>query len=168
MNMTRDELGDWLRLTLTPGVGDVSARKLLASFGLPHAIFQQSRLALSQVVSERQAAALMQEPPELAALVETTWQWLQGAHAGVPEWRHVAVLGDDAYPAALLTLEDPPLIVYLLGARWVVEDAQRLGLDTQAAAVQALNRSLSNSLAVVGSRNPTPRVPATRVNFPAP
>ena len=155
--MTRDELGYWLRLTLTPGVGDVSARKLLASFGLPQAIFQQSPVALSQVVSERQAAALMQEPPELAALVETTWQWLQGALAGVPEWRHVAVLGDEAYPPALLTLEDPPLIVYLLGARWIVEDALALGLDVQAAAMQALNLSLSNSLAVVGSRNPTPQ-----------
>jgi hypothetical protein len=33
----RDELAAWLRLTLTPGVGNATVRKLLAAFGLPQA-----------------------------------------------------------------------------------------------------------------------------------
>ena len=33
--MERDELAAWLRLSLTPGVGNLSARRLLAAFGLP-------------------------------------------------------------------------------------------------------------------------------------
>ena len=39
--MERDELAAWLRLALTPGVGDAAARRLLAAFGLPQAIFDQ-------------------------------------------------------------------------------------------------------------------------------
>ncbi|MFM1907943.1 MAG: hypothetical protein RLZZ591_1620 [Pseudomonadota bacterium] len=155
--MTRDELSGWLRLTLTPGVGDSTARKLLASFGPPDGIFQQSLLALRQVVNDKQATALLEEPPELAALVDTTWQWLQGSNGDPPEWRHVAVLGDEAYPAALLTLEDPPLLLYVRGARQVVQHALQQGQNPHTAAVQALHRSLAHSLAVVGSRNPTPQ-----------
>ena len=39
--MDRDELGAWLRLTLSPGVGNGAARRLLARFGLPQDIFRQ-------------------------------------------------------------------------------------------------------------------------------
>ena len=67
--MERDELAAWLRLSLTPGVGNASARKLLAVFGLPDAVFGQSTTALLQVVHAGQAAALRAEPPELAALL---------------------------------------------------------------------------------------------------
>ena len=35
--MNRDELGAWLRLATTPGIGNQTARKLLATFGLPTA-----------------------------------------------------------------------------------------------------------------------------------
>jgi DNA processing protein len=51
MVKTPEELGAWLRLALTPGVGPESARRLLAAFGEPQAIFAQTETALSQVVS---------------------------------------------------------------------------------------------------------------------
>ena len=44
--MQRDELAAWLRLTLTPGVGNTGARRLLATFASPQAIFDQSAAAL--------------------------------------------------------------------------------------------------------------------------
>lgn len=132
--MTRDELGAWLRLSLTPGVGLASARKLLAAFGLPEAIFRQALSALTQVVSMPQAQALRSEPPELTALLETTWQWLQ-EH---PAQRQVLTLGDASYPQALLNIEDPPLLLYAMG---------RLDLSPDP----------NHSLAMVGSRNPTPQ-----------
>ncbi len=132
--MTRDELAAWLRLSLTPGVGLVSARKLLAAFGLPEAIFHQALSALTQVISAAQANALRSEPPDLSAQLDTTWQWLQEQ----PEHRQVMTLGDASYPAALLNIEDPPLLLYAMGR-----------LD------QAIDPS--RSLAVVGSRNPTPQ-----------
>ena len=48
--MERDDLTAWLRLTLTPGVGNATARRLLQTFGLPQQIFQQTAAALQQCV----------------------------------------------------------------------------------------------------------------------
>ena len=57
--MDRSELKAWLRLSLTDGVGNGAARKLLAAFGSPQAIFCQTADALRQVVSEVQASAFV-------------------------------------------------------------------------------------------------------------
>ena len=38
-------LAAWLRLTLIPGIGGETQRKLLAAFGLPEAVFAAGRLA---------------------------------------------------------------------------------------------------------------------------
>jgi DNA processing protein len=134
--MKRDDLAAWLRLTLTTGIGNQTARKLLAAFGLPQAIFQQPLAALQQVVTPEQATALRSEPAELAAQIDLTWHWLQNHEGGPP--RDVVALGDAAYPASLLQIEDPPLLLYLMG---------RLDLPLEPA----------RSLAIVGSRNPTPQ-----------
>lgn len=134
--MERDELANWLRLTLTPGIGNLTARKLLAAFGLPEAIFSQSPSALQQVVTPAQADALLAEPPELPAQLDMTWHWLQNQEGSAP--RQILALGDTAYPSALLQIEDPPLLLYAMG---------RLDLPLDPA----------QSLAMVGSRNPTPQ-----------
>ena len=56
--MAREELAAWLRLLLTPGVGNETARKLLAAFGLPQTVFAQSLTALQIVVGARIAYRL--------------------------------------------------------------------------------------------------------------
>jgi DNA processing protein len=162
--MQRDELSGWLRLTLTPGVGNAAARKLLAAFGLPAQVFAQSLAALSQVVSPLQAAQLRQEPPELAPLLQTTWQWLCSAEAPV---RRILVLGDAAYPAGLLNIEDPPLMLYLLGGDGFESNRPEALVPPTYSATdsianqsstrfeQRLQASLFLSVAMVGSRNPT-------------
>lgn len=132
--MERDELGAWLRLTLTPGLGGISARRLLAAFGAPEALYTQTAQALQSVVTPAQAAALGHTPEGCAELLDTTWTWLQAE----PGHRAVVTLGDPLYPAALLNIEDPPLLLYMAGRL-------DLPLDT------------SRCLAVVGSRNPTPQ-----------
>ncbi len=132
--MTRDELTHWLRLSLTPGVGLGAARKLLAAFGLPEAIFRQPLSALLQVVSPAQASALRNKPTDLGGRVELTWQWLQEQ----TEQRRVVALGETHYPTALLSIEDPPLLLYLMGRVDLAPDPSR-------------------SIAMVGSRNPTPQ-----------
>ncbi len=142
VSMERQDLESWLRLTLTPGIGNISARKLLSAFGLPHAIFGQSGSALRQVVRREQAAALHRTPQELVALLETSWRWLQESSPGVHR-RQILALGDADYPASLLEVDDPPLLLYLLGAG-------RLTTGN-------LNAGPVNCLAVVGSRNPTPQ-----------
>ena len=150
----------WLRLTLTPGVGNISARKLLAAFGLPQAIFDQPTAALRQVVNAGQVQALRTEPEELAALVELTWAWLQHSPANAPQ-RQMATLGDPRYPQALLNLDDPPLVLYLLGSASYKPNSPQALTDKGLAATETIPNSLTidttSSLAIVGSRNPTPQ-----------
>lgn len=146
--MDADELAPWLRLTLTPGVGNDAARRLLASFGLPDAIFRQSGSALRQVVSEKQARALGREPEGLAQRVLATCQWCEdGAGPDTPgSARAILTLADPRYPAALLAIEDPPPVLYLQGA------ARVLATGPGDAPLM-----LEPGIAVVGSRNPTPQ-----------
>ena len=137
MTHTPHELGAWLRLSLTPGVGPESARRLLAAFGEPQAIFAQTEAALSQVVSANQTRALGSEPDGCAALTQETLDWLQ-AHAALG--CRVLTLGDCDYPAPLLDIPDPPLMLYAMGQ------------TAHLATLQA-----EHALAIVGSRNPTPQ-----------
>lgn len=158
--MERDELAAWLRLTLSSGVGNEAARKLLVAFGLPAKVFEQSSSTLQQVVSARQATALRAEPPELAPPLEQTWAWLQDTGVGSAR-RQIVVLGDANYPQSLLNIEDPPLMLYLLGAgEFMSNQAVATANKGQAATTSVVNKlalSLANSIAVVGSRNPTPQ-----------
>lgn len=128
--MQRDELAAWLRLALTPGVGTAGARRLLAAFGLPETIFRQDTAALAQVVDRQRAEALRSEPAGFAQQLETTLAWL----AQDPARRQVLTLGDPEYPATLLNIEDPPLMLYRMGM---------------------LDQPPQRALAVVGSRNPS-------------
>lgn len=136
--MEREELAGWLRLTLTPGIGNGAARRLLAAFGLPPDVFVQSPAALRQLVTDAQAEALLHAPADLAAQVDRTLDWLQGTEAQGAT-RRILTLGDPGYPGSLLEMADPPLMLYLLGAP---------ALDLT---------QLENSIAMVGSRNPTPQ-----------
>jgi len=158
--MEREELAAWLRLTLTPGVGNETARKLLAAFGLPDAVFRQSSAALRQVVSATVASQLRVEPPELPALLDLTWTWLQNSGEGGAQ-RHILVLGDADYPASLLSMEDPPLMLYLLGAGEFILNRPLAPVaasqDAPYLIANSLAASLAQSIAVVGSRNPTPQ-----------
>ena len=61
--MEREELGAWLRLLLTPGVGNGTARQLLAALGSPQQVFAQPEPVLASLVGPRLAAALAQQPP---------------------------------------------------------------------------------------------------------
>ena len=163
--MERDELAAWLRLTLTPGVGNETARKLLAAFGLPQTLFKQSVAALQQVVTTAQAVQLQSEPAGLSPLLDTTWDWLCGndlpASAekdglGTP-WRHIVALADADYPASLLNMEDPPLMLYLMGAAGTGVNGGVTPMGRGKLASELVAKSLSQSIAIVGSRNPTPQ-----------
>ncbi len=144
---TPEELGAWLRLSLTPGVGNATARQLLAAFGEPDHIFEQSESALRQVVSAAQARQLLNTPDGWAELSRDTWAWLQDP-PHLAATCAVVTLGDADYPAPLLRIPDPPLMLYALG---------------QTAALQDLNAE--RSLAMVGSRNPTPQGEANAREF---
>ena len=152
--MDHDELASWLRLTLTPGVGNATARRLLAAFGLPQAIFRQGLAALGEVVGPAMARTLLQEPPSWRAQLDLTWAWLRSTDD--PHLtRRIVALGDAAYPQALLTMEDPPLMLYWLGAAGL-QPNMALAPDTSGPlAPEFIAYSLARSIAVVGSRGPT-------------
>lgn len=126
------ELAAWLRLIATPGVGRGSARKLLSAFGSPEAVFGCTVADRSRIVNAAAAQALAAPPEGFAGLLSETVAWLAsgtGRHA-------IVVLGDPGYPELLLQTADPPLLLHLAGR------AELIGAP---------------SVAVVGSRHPTPQ-----------
>jgi DNA processing protein len=140
--MDKDELRAWLRLSMTDGVGNDAARRLLACFGSPQAVFEQTEAALLQVVTPAQAQALLNVPNELAVQCVRTHQWLM--HQPDTHTHALWTLGDTHYPPQLLQLADPPLMVYVMGQT---------------------ERTLGNAVAIVGSRNPTPQGAQTAEQF---
>jgi len=134
--MDSTELGAWLRLQLTPGIGSVHGRRLLKAFGLPTAVFRQNLSALRTVVPERQAQAVLQTPADLASGLHALMQWLEDGGGQ----NRLVTLGEPAYPTSLLDIDDPPLMLYVQGS-----DAAWHGLCQ------------TPCMAIVGSRNPTPQ-----------
>ncbi|NML42752.1 DNA-protecting protein DprA [Ramlibacter sp. G-1-2-2] len=128
--MEREELAAWLRLALTPGLGSAAGRRLLKGFGLPGAILAQDVATLSQVVERSAAQALLAAPERFEPQLEDTWRWLQQDTGR----RAIVTLADPDYPASLLQMADPPLLLY------------RQGLPLSA---------MRPAIAIVGSRNPT-------------
>ena len=157
--MQREELAAWLRLTSTPGIGNVSARRLLAAFALPQSVFTQSAAALAAVVSPAQVQALQTVPTGCVAQLALTLSWLDGGNSAVDGvHRRVVTLGDPEYPQGLLDIDDPPLLLYLMGQL-------PPSLATDAARPAALTELARRGIAMVGSRNPTPQGEANARQF---
>ena len=128
-------LAAWLRLTLIPGIGGESQRKLLAAFGLPEAVFAAGRLAARSVIGDRADLLFDFDPSEA---VERTIEW-----ANQPG-QCILTLADEGYPKALLEIADPPSLLYVRGNPALLQ---------------------KRSLAMVGSRNATPQGLQTAENF---
>ena len=128
-------LAAWLRLTLIPGIGGETQRKLLAAFGLPEAIFAAGRLAARAVAGERADLLFDFDPSEE---VDRNLAW-----AAQPAQR-IITLADADYPRALLEIADPPSVLYVRGNAGLLH---------------------KRGLAVVGSRNATPQGIQTAENF---
>ena len=124
--MTPDPgLASWLQLTLTPGLGPSTIRKLLRQFGLPQSVIARKR-ELAAYAAPEALEALHSEA--VRAQVDRALRW--AGEAG----HFIITLADEFYPRALLEIADPPSLIY---ARGRIELVQR------------------SCLAVVGSRNAT-------------
>jgi len=118
----------WASLQLIPGLTSRASFDLLKAFGGPLEIRGASRASLARIVAGELADALRRGPE--AALLERTLKWL--ARNG-----HWLVAWDDrGYPPALLNLADAPPVLFYVGRRELLS---------------------SPALAIVGSRNATPR-----------
>jgi DNA processing protein len=122
------ELAGWIKLSLVPGLGGQSLRRLLTAFGLPQQVLAASRGALARIVSAEITARILSDVDSPAVDAVLEWAAADG-HA-------VLTLADADYPQPLLETPDPPALLYLRGRR------------------ELLARP---SLAVVGSRNATPQ-----------
>ena len=122
------DLAAWLRLTLIPGIGAGTQRKLLGAFGLPEAIFSASQSAVRGVVGETITEKIFTASEAIDNAIVAALAW--AAEAG----NSLFTLADADYPKALLDAADPPVLLYCKGRR------------------ELLNRPM---LAIVGSRNAT-------------
>lgn len=125
--ISRDQAA-WIGLSLIPGVGGESFRRLLKAFGEPEQINAAGYAALSAVVKPEVARRIcVGTPPEQ---IQPTLAWLEQPQ------NHLITLADQDYPPPLLQTADPPPLFYLKGRR------ELLG---------------SVFFAIVGSRNATPQ-----------
>jgi DNA processing protein len=125
------ELAAWLRLAVAPGLKPAALRLLLGAFGLPEVIFDQTPEALAEIAGEAAArAALAPTGPEFDAQLEAVIAWRE------QPGNQVVTLDDPAYPPALLTMPDPPPLLYIKGR---------------------LNLLHTRAVALVGSRSATPQ-----------
>jgi len=128
------EIKDWLRLCHAPGVPPAAVRRLLAAFGPPGAIFRASRADLTRVLSNDLVARLLAPVgADLSEHIARTLDWASRPGCAV------VTLSEPAYPRALLSLGDPPSILYCRGD---------IGLP---------NRAGDMAVALVGSRRATPQ-----------
>ncbi|HUP29286.1 MAG TPA: DNA-processing protein DprA [Usitatibacter sp.] len=118
----------WLRLTLVPRVAPRLQLRLLRLYQSPQDIFAASSAELARHVGASVAEALTSGPAP--RVLDAATRWLQQPH------HHLLALGDPRYPQSLLNIADPPIVLYVSG-RIELLDAP--------------------SIAIVGSRNATPR-----------
>ena len=123
------ELGAWLHLLHSPGVGREAARRLLTRFGSPQAAIDAPIAELGFCVDAPTALSLALAPAGHAQRLAATLAWRIAA-AG----RRLMVLGDADYPGALLNTADPPLLLFLQGHAGLLAEP---------------------GLAIVGSRQPS-------------
>ena len=126
--LSREEELYWLALRLVPGLGARTSGKLLDRFRTPQAIFRASR-------TELEAAGVSGSVAQSIAS-GTTFEDAVAQQEKMAETGTVAVtLSDPRYPQRLREIFDPPIVLF---ARGRVELLQAI------------------SLAVVGTRRPTP------------
>jgi DNA processing protein len=133
--MDIDELSGWLRLANASGLSPIALRALLAAFGGPQAVLEQSFEALATVAGEKAAWAVQAPPPrsELGSFEECLARTADWAEA---PGNAIVTLADSAYPAALFTMPDPPPLLYIKGR---------------------LDLLQSRAVAIVGSRSASPQ-----------
>lgn len=123
-----NDLAAWLRLTLAPGIGGETQRKLLSVFGLPDRIFSTGVATLARTIPLKLAEQLFSHDSQETIDAALTW----AAEPG----NTILTLADAAYPQRLLDAPDPPTVLYVKGR------------------TELLN---APALAIVGSRNATPQ-----------
>ena len=128
---TDNELAAWLRLSMAPGLRPGALHAMLNAFGLPAAILEQPFALLAAATDEASARAALAPPgADFTCYLDAVLAWRE-----LPG-NAIVTLDDPAYPPALLTMPDPPALLYIKGR---------------------LDLLHAKGVAVVGSRSATPQ-----------
>ncbi len=125
---TAPDLRAWISLSLIPGLGAASLRKLLREIGEPNRILSSSYTQLAAIVPPSIARCIAAGTQ--SAEIDTVTAWLEDSNNSIMTW------ADPDFPPSLLQIADPPPLLYIKGRRQLLASA---------------------SLAVVGSRHATPQ-----------
>lgn len=115
-----------LALSLVPGVGPGTYRKLLHSFGTPDRALGAPAALLETMVPRNVARAIVDGADEAA--LDLHMQWAREAD------NHLLTWADDHYPRLLLEVADPPPVLFVKGRTELLS---------------------APAIAIVGSRNPS-------------
>lgn len=127
--MARRSISDWIALGLLPRLGPLRIARLLDRFGAPDEVLRRMSVHALRAVGLSEAAAGDVLSARRSVLAEAEAERRRAERLGV----EAVPFDDPRYPAALLTIADPPPLLWVRG-----------GL-TQAAV----------RVAIVGSRRPT-------------
>ena len=133
-----DALSAWLQLDYTPALPQEAVKAWLGVFGSAQAVVQAPLHQLSMLASEAAATALKAPSKEASdkrqAYIDAALAWL--AAPGYAGTRHILTWDHATYPIHLLTIADPPLVLFVQGNP------------------AALNQP---AVGIVGARNATPQ-----------
>jgi DNA processing protein len=123
----RQDLGSWLKLHHTPGIGPALFHRLLDRFGSAAAACGADAAELSRLGLARNSIDHLHNDVSAEA-VASALQWAQQPR------QCILTLADDAYPPLLKTIHNPPPLLYVKGDQQLLTEPQ---------------------LGIVGSRNPS-------------
>ncbi len=106
-----NEAAAWIALSLAPGVGRTTLRRLVDVFGTASAVFEAGQSALLKIsgLSARACDSILQGPDMEAAF--RALDILHQHHAWIMTYK------DDDYPPCLAAMGDRPAILYGVGSR---------------------------------------------------
>ena len=125
-SISRDRLCAWLILARVPGLGPVTATRLVEHLGDPLRVLAAGRSDLQSLGIKAPLVDAILSPEESAAEADLAWAEAEGVH----------ILTRDApsYPSRLAQIPAPPILLFVRGDPQILQDPM---------------------LAIVGSRNPT-------------
>jgi DNA processing protein len=124
------ELKHRIALSMMPGIGGISARKIISLLGSPSAVFTEKDSILEKVPRVGKILADRKERSRVLKEAEDELEYIR--LKGIQVYCH----GDPGYPARLAECHDAPLLIYCTGKG--TPDASKV-------------------LGIVGTRRPTPR-----------
>ena len=138
----RAERASWLHIALTPGIGPLTAARLLGALGLPENILGTSHAGLAALIGPAAAASLLHDNPLRNAAIRASLDWSEQSGC------QLLTLVHPAYPARLLHSADPPPLLWAQGRTELLagpalaivgsRSATRGGLETARSFAQAL------------------------------